>query len=338
MQYTQQAVLEILVPLLENRRNLFGSLGFTDQTVNQDLALKSSFDGSLATIDLQDASDRVPAQLVYEMLTSAPHFREIVFACRSLRADVPGFGTQSLYRFASMGSALCFPIEAMVFYTIVISAIVRSKGCRCSKSLIREISEHVRIYGDDIIIPVEYVHIVKNELEWFNLRVNDRKSFDTGKFRESCGMDAYDGTPVTPVYLRHALPTSRRDTEAIISTVSFRNQLFSAGCWETVRYLDDRLKELIPLPPVGRRSPVLGRHTFSSIPDDACRWDSKLHRWLVKGHVVKSQKRPSVIDGPFALMKWFLKRGSDPIFDKDHLRYGGRPVAVYTKLQWAPVQ
>jgi len=334
MQYAQQALLEVVVPILEKSKAFNGALGFTDQTVNQDWAQKSSFDGSLATIDLKDASDRVSASLVWDMLTRAPQFREALFACRSLKADVPGFGVRHLSRFASMGSAMCFPIEAMVFYTIVISAISRSTGRRLSKKLLQEISSQVRIYGDDIIVPVEYVQSVMSELEYFNLRVNTNKSFYTGKFRESCGLDAYDGVPVTPVYCRRMLPTSPQQADQMLSAVSLRNQLYKAGCWITVEWLDTYLQRLAPMPVVTDTSVLLGRNSFLGY-QKGLRWDANLHHWTVKGLVVKSRPRPSILDGIGALMKFFLKRGVDPSFDKKHLQFAGRPVSVYTKTQWA---
>lgn len=92
MQYTQQALLEVVVPILEKSNAFNGALGFTDQTVNQDRARESSFIGDLATIDLKDASDRVSSQLVWDMLVNTPVFRDALFACRSIRAEVPGFG------------------------------------------------------------------------------------------------------------------------------------------------------------------------------------------------------------------------------------------------------
>ncbi len=336
MQYTQQALLEVVVPLLETSRAFAGALGFTDQTVNQKLALASSADGRLATIDLKDASDRVSAQLVFEMLAHVPLFRDALFACRSIRADVPEHGVIPLYRFASMGSAMCFPVEAMVFYTIVVSAIARSMGTRLTPKLLREISGSVRIYGDDIIVPVEYVQQVKSELEWFNLRVNANKTFGTGKFRESCGMDAYGGTDVTPRYQRQALPTSPLHTQQIISAVSLRNQLYKAGCWKATAYLDTLLERLIPFPTVLDTSALLGRKSFLGLdPREPTRWDANLHYNVVKGVVVKARARASALDGPGALMKHFLKRGKLPFKDKKHLAYAGRPVSVYTKKQWA---
>ena len=335
VQYAQQALMEKTVDILETTPLYSGAVGFLDQSRNQNMALSSSKDGSYATIDLKDASDRVSSRLVYTMLASVPRFRDALFACRSLRADVPGKGIIPLSRFASMGSGMCFPVEAMVFYTIVLSAISRATGRRISHKLLMELSGRVRVYGDDIIVPVEYVHLVTSELEWFNLRVNPNKTFYSGKFRESCGMDAYDGIPVTPVYLRNAIPASPRKTSELLSTVSLRNQLYRAGCWQAAQYVTEVLERLIPLPLVSETSSLLGRYSFT-FKYEGDRWDKHLHRWLVKGHVVKTLPRSISIDGPNALMKIFLKRGVEPFHDKNHLLYSGRPVAVYTKLRWAP--
>nr|QDH86778.1 MAG: RNA-dependent RNA polymerase [Leviviridae sp.] len=105
-------------------------IGSDTQEPNQLLAQKGSRDGSLATLDLSEASDRVSLQLVEELLARNPLAKEAILACRSLRASVPGHETITLAKFASMGSALCFPIEAMVFITITFLAIEREQGCR----------------------------------------------------------------------------------------------------------------------------------------------------------------------------------------------------------------
>lgn len=334
MQYAQQSLMEILVKQLELHPFTRGKVNFTDQTVNQLLALSSSQDGSLATIDLKDASDRVSGRLVWEMLAATPHFREAVFACRSLRADVPGIGIHSLARFASMGSALCFPIEAMLFYTIILSAIARSEGSRLTRSSLLRAASSVRVYGDDIIVPVKYVQVVTSELEYFNLRVNANKSFSTGKFRESCGLDAYDGTRVTPVYVRRLLPTSHHNTAELVSSVSLGNQLYLAGYWRSATYVRDYVERLATVPIVSENSAVLGWRSHR-VNYEIQGWDKSLHRWLVKGHVVKTNLRSDLLEGYPALMKFFLKRGKEPIFDVKHLERYGRPVVVYTKRQWA---
>lgn len=68
MQYTQQALARYIIPRLEGSGITAGHINFTNQRVNQELALISSQTGHLATLDLSEASDRVPSSLVYAML------------------------------------------------------------------------------------------------------------------------------------------------------------------------------------------------------------------------------------------------------------------------------
>lgn len=67
MQYTQQSLKEVISDFVAKDVLLRDFIGFDDQTPNQRLAQKGSFDGSLATLDLSEASDRVSNQLVLEM-------------------------------------------------------------------------------------------------------------------------------------------------------------------------------------------------------------------------------------------------------------------------------
>lgn len=339
MQYAQQSIMEILVKSLERSNYLCDSVGFTDQTRNQRMAREGSLNeaNGLATIDLSEASDRVSNLLVKVMLRNFPSLSNAVQACRSTRADVPNHGIVSLAKFASMGSATTFPIEAMVFLTIIMSAYVRSQGlsvASLSPSRLRRILKSVRVYGDDIVVPKDMVLSVIAELELYGLKVNTAKSFWTGKFRESCGKDYYDGSDVSVTYIRHLSPASRRDSAEMISIVSLRNQLYEAGLWETTRYLDEQIERLASFPIVMKTSPILGRYSFLGLPSytKTCPY---LHRPLVKGLVVKAQPRPDLLDGVGALMKFFLKRGQDPFFDKKHLQRYGRPQHVDTKVVWA---
>jgi hypothetical protein len=124
MQYMQQAILRELVPLLERSDYLCSNfIGFTDQTPNQEMAREGSLTGELATLDLSEASDRVSNQLVRCLFSPFTWFSRGLDATRSRKADVPGHGVIRLAKFASMGSALCFPIEAMVFVTLVFYGI-----------------------------------------------------------------------------------------------------------------------------------------------------------------------------------------------------------------------
>lgn len=332
MQYVQQGILECLVGSIEHNLLLNSFVGFSDQIPNQDLARKGSIDGSLATLDLSEASDRVSNQLVRYLFCYFPHANDGIDACRSRKADVPGFGVQRLAKFASMGSALCFPIEAMVFFTVILLGIQDELRRPLTIRDLLDLQGKVRVYGDDIIVPVEYVRSVVSKLQTFGFVVNANKSFWTGKFRESCGKEYYDGHDVSVVKVREVLPTQRRHVPEIVSTVSLRNQLYFAGYWKTCQMLDELLGRLIPFPMILPTSPGLGRHSFLGYTaEKEC---PHLQRPLVKAAVVRATIPKSNLEGHGALLKWFLKRGDEPFADRNHLERAGRPDAVNIKLRW----
>jgi len=350
MQYAQQGLLREIVSSISRHDTLGMLVGFLDQVPNQELAQKGSLAGALATLDLSEASDRVSNQLVDSMTRHFPWLNMALDATRSKHADVPGYGVIPLAKYASMGSALCFPIEAMVFLTIVLLGIEEKRKLPLTFKDIKSLVGQVRIYGDDIIVPVEYVHTVVDLLEAFGLKVNHDKSFWTGRFRESCGKEYYDGNDVSIVKLRRLLPTQPQHVQEIISLVSFRNQLYKAGWWETCGWLDNYIERLIPFPVVAETSPALGRISFLGY--ETQRECPHLHRPLVKAYRVRTKIPKSNLEGHGALLKYFLsaegadrdRRGSfdplEPLFkpnaDKNHLERAGRPDVVNIKLGWVP--
>jgi hypothetical protein len=334
MQYAQQAVLERLLEAIHSDSIVNRLLGFLDQGPNQTMAKEGSQFGNLATLDLSEASDRVHNRLVVELMSDFPNLNGAVQACRSTKADVPGHGVQHLAKFASMGSALCFPVEAMVFLTCVALGIEAALSTQFTKrSDLDQALGGVRIYGDDIIIPVDSVFSVVNSLEHFGARVGASKSFWIGKFRESCGKEYYDGFDVSIVKVRRMLPTTRKHVPEVISMVSLRNQLYEAGYWSTVRYLDrDLVRMLKHFPWVLDSSPVLGRVSFLGY--ETQKESETLHCPLVKGWVVSSRLPNDPLEGSGALLKCFLKRGDQPVADENHLERAGRPRFVDIKPRW----
>jgi hypothetical protein len=351
MQYAQQSLLPLILEGIKDF-HLDSFLGFDDQTPNQRMAAKGSLYGDLATLDLSDASDRVSNQLVLEMTRSSGLLRKAIQACRSRNVDVPGHGVQSISKFASMGSALTFPMEAMVFLTIIFIGIERELNTQVSRSLIEEMRGKVRVYGDDIVVPVEFVPAVIEALELFGARVNRRKSFWNGKFRESCGKEYYDGHDVSIVKVRRVLPTNRRHVQELIATVALRNQLYWAGYWATCQWLDGKIRKILKYFPVVKpSSPVLGRE--SVLPGyQIDRVSHTLHRPEVKGYIPYSKLPLDTLEGSGALLKCFLlKQGLEDGIDEtslssrlahlwgseineDHLERAGRPRSVDIRLGW----
>jgi len=333
MQFMQQGILELIEQEIARDRLLTSFISWKHQEPNQLLAHLGSLNGLLATLDLSEASDRVSNQLVRKMTSGYGIIYDAIDACRSRKADVPGHGVIRLAKFASMGSALTFPLESIVFITILFCGIERALNTRLTKKLLMSFLGQVRVYGDDIIVPVEFVPYVYSELETFGFRVNAGKSFWTGRFRESCGKEYYGGYDVSIVRCRSGLPTTRRDASEIVSTVSLRNRLFKAGYVKAVEYLDDEIKKLIPFPQVLETSPVLGRWNGEY---DVHRYHKGLQIPLVRGLVTVSKIPDSRLEGWAALHKFFLKRGDLPVFDRKHLERSGRPVSVDIKTRWAP--
>jgi len=333
MQYTQQALLQMMVNEIERDDNSRNFIRFIDQTPNQELAKLGSSDQSLATLDLSEASDRVSNQHVRALLRYHSSLSRAVDACRSRKADVPGYGVKRLAKFASMGSALCFPFEAMVFTTVVFLGIEKALNRPLTVKDFKSFYGRVRVYGDDIIVPVEYVNSVVSELEAYGFRVNRNKSFWTGKFRESCGKEYFDGHDVSISRVRQALPRQRGDVQEIVSTVSLRNRLYEAGYWRSARYLDSIIERLIPFPNGLSTSPGLVRRCSLGYKSE--REHPTLHKPLVRAMVVTPRKRRSPLDGSGALIKCLLPGRLEP-FDVDHLTYAGRPVAVDIKRRWSP--
>lgn len=159
------------------------------QSKNQELAKQGSIDGSFATLDLSAASDTVAYSAV-EFLFPSDWFQYLTDVRTSFgRLDGKLI---KFAKFSSMGNGSTFPIETLIF-----AAACHATGCK----------DYV-VYGDDIVVPTECYAPVCKILQFLGFSVNHEKSFSSGPFRESCGEDYFEGTLITPFYLR-CWPKSR---------------------------------------------------------------------------------------------------------------------------------
>ena len=340
MMFIQQGILNSFEREFARPNGPGKFIRWKSQSPNQAMAREGSEYGNLATLDLSEASDRVSNQHVRALLENFPNLLGGVDSCRSRKADVLG-KTIRLAKFASMGSALCFPFESMVFLTIIFCGIEKALNRHLSNKDINSFVGSVRVYGDDIIIPTDYVSSVIAELETFGFRVNSDKSFWTGKFRESCGKEYYAGHDVSIVRQRSMFPTSRKDVEEIISTVAFRNHLYKAGYWKAAAHIDELLESFgFLFPIVGDESPVLGRFSHLGLNPEDTWLDSNYHSPFVKGWVEASKSPEDILDDYGALLKCLTAlelREIDqlPVVD-EHLLRSGRPSVRRIKLKGAP--
>jgi hypothetical protein len=340
MQFVQQGIRDYLYDKLESYWLTSGHVNFRDQSINQRLAITSSKTGQLATIDLSDASDRVPRELALAMFRSNQDLYDSIDACRSTRAQLPdGRLVAPLFKFASMGSALCFPVEAMYFYTICVMALLKDMNLSLTPRNLYTVTRSLYVYGDDIIVPSTNAVVVLEYLQKYNCKVNADKTFRSGSFRESCGIDAYDGYQVTPVYLRQTRPENKQQASQIVSWVATSNLFYKKGYWRTTQFMRNLLERIIgPLPYVSETSGALGRISYLGYRSVE-RWNRDLHRFEVKALVPSPVYRTDELDGYGALAKCFLGMEgtvSHAMPSKRLLRLSALRGAVTLKRRWVP--
>lgn len=331
MQYVQQGVMRWLVPKLESHP-MTQSVRFTDQTVNQSLARRASKDRSLATLDLKEASDRVHLELVRRIFrgTGILPFLE---DARSLHANLPSGKNVVLNKYASMGSALCFPVEAMVFYTLILAAIFSARRERPSAQKIRKLSKRISVYGDDLVIPVEYTDVVVQYLESYGLLVNKRKSFSKSHFRESCGGDFYDGVSVKPIYARELPqdPARRWEPEVVMSWCATHDQFYANGQWHVASVIANLLRRATrrSIPRSRFDAPGVGLKSF--LFDTNLRYSKASGSWKQKRLLYVPLTRKDTIDGDgiACLNRLFRTRPLEEVGDnQDILQGGSRSIPV----------
>lgn len=207
-----------------------------------------------------------------------------------------------------MGSAVTFPVQTIVFTAIALFSIMLTRGGTVRTAL-EEYTKEVRVFGDDIILPVDSYPVLVRLLSALRLRVNESKSFATGSFREACGLDAFAGVDVTPVKVKRVYNGS--DPTTLQSVVDASNQLFMRGFWHTSAALLETVPEAErKLLPVG--VPVGGAVSlFSFLGDDVSFLRSKddphLQVRMVRCMTVQSRTRMLHSDGDAGLIQFFFE-------------------------------
>lgn len=259
LMYAQKSLQKSLYSQVERGGNFAGRVNFTDQTINQ----KLTFDHNNATLDLKDASDRISLDLVIDVFP--PKLLKSLLACRSSHYSLPDGSIRVMEKFAPMGSALCFPIMALIAYSAVVAAISLNGGSLMHRQ------NRVFVYGDDIIVPNEYAEISILALESIGLRVNRDKSFVDSRFRESCGQDTLDSSTVNPLRkkkaynkllrVKHKGRTAYRDDANYLAhVVSLYNSSRRAGFTNHANFLENHIDSLATIPYGTTTSGYLCKH------------------------------------------------------------------------------
>lgn len=197
-------------------------VNINDQTWNQRACSFGSLSSLVDTIDLSAASDSVTWNLAKEVFPRK--IAVILSATRSRQTVLPDGSVHRNVKFAPMGSAVCFPLQTVLFAAVVISAAFKLKYGNSGRQLTYHTLSKLfddsynfgdgkgfqpfRVYGDDIVCDCRLTPTVVSLLASLGFKVNTEKSFiGENAFRESCGIHSLDGKDVTPIYFRFGRET-----------------------------------------------------------------------------------------------------------------------------------
>lgn len=296
-QWIQQGLKKAIYRRVESHPLTKWNVHFTDQGPNQRGALLGSSTGGYATLDLKEASDRVSLDLV--RLLFPEKVLPFLECSRSLSTVLPDGKKLVLHKYAPMGSALCFPVLALTIWSLL-----------TARAPDADTREGILVYGDDVVVPTAFADTAMTTLEAFGLKINRSKSFVQGQFRESCGVDAYQGVNVTPVRLRTVWNKSR-SADAYVSWISYANSYYNAGYIHTYDEIVSRLEAIYgPLPCQDERKLWPGVVAPYHKERSRTRWNKTFHKREMRVRVVISPRTEYESDGWEMLLRYFTEGSS----------------------------
>lgn len=336
-QWCQQVVRDFLMSKVPTSP-IQKSVSFTDQTLNAKLALEASHSESHATIDLSSASDRISCWLVERIFRRSPSLLLAFHSVRTrwIRQEIDEKSPKfvKLRKFSTMGSALTFPVQTILFCCIAIGVLLHSRGMPVRYATIKWASRQVRVFGDDIIVPNDVMAATVEMLEYLGLEVNRNKTFGTGKFRESCGMDAYDGHDVTKVSVLSAPSVSAPDS--ILSSVDLQRNLLERGWFATSQYVRTTVERLgrFAFRDVAVGSGSIGWYSFAGFDTKGLksRWNDDLHRREVRVTHPCGGPTRTPTGRNSTLLQYFTEVAGPPILNIERL--GRSSLRHPLKLRW----
>jgi len=200
---------------------------------------------------------------------------------------------------------------------------------------IRKVAKEVRVFGDDIIVPSDSTAVTLAALAHLGLKVNPAKTFCTGKFRESCGVDAFDGNNVSKVSIL-AMPAVSTP-ESVASIVDSHNNFYQKGYYEVCEYLRRTVTSLkrYRFFDVPAGSGAIG--WFSAIgpdPGDAPRrWNPELQRIEYRVSGLRSPSERKLSDGRSMLLQYFTEVHALPRSKEERLGTASIP-KLKLGLRW----
>lgn len=161
-----------------------------NQNHNRNLSSFGTITGH-ATVDFKSASDMISYEVVKWLLPW--EWFELLSSLRSESYDYLG-KNYAFNKFSSMGCGFTFELESLIFYATA-RVCVEHTGSR----------KPISVYGDDVVIPREALTTFFKVVAMLGFTVNGEKSYSDGPFRESCGLDTWQGRCITPFRIKERI-------------------------------------------------------------------------------------------------------------------------------------
>jgi hypothetical protein len=317
-------------------------ISFDDQAHNATMALEASSSLSHWTIDLSSASDRISCWHVERLFRRNLTLLDALWATRSveLRQDIAGRERRRIHlrKYSTMGNATTFPVQSVFFLSVALGCISWRRGVSIASLVRRANGREVRIFGDDMVVPVDSAPVVVEMLQYLKLKVNAAKTFGGTAFRESCGVDAFLGQDVTSISILDAPEHTRPGS--VVSSVDVHNNQLNAGFVATAAYIRKTVERtgMKQILNVAAGSGRFGWQTFD-VADNShlkSRWNNLLQRREVRSlttHVVEPRTPPNT---PAGYLRYFTEAPKVVTSAISSLGFATSRPRTKLRLRWVP--
>lgn len=263
------------------------------------------FNRRYATIDLSKASDTITCSIACSLLPPS-----VYHWANRLRADYLDLGDQCYLNtiFQTSGSALCFDLESIIFWGICKAATDEYQLFTGEDALMPH------TYGDDCVVDAQCFEMVCEWLEYFGFIVNRDKSYtDPSLFRESCGIEVFDGVEVSTYYWpRKEVKQHKSSLETLIS---LNNRLLDAGFFIAANAVLMEIQKI-----AGDKFTCTTLNTPESVTDPRCLGSTRFISMNARRSYAKGTEVPDY-EGHLCVTEVPSRTVSDVLKDEAYIMY-----------------
>lgn len=290
--FAQQGLWKVLEEIIMTNAVTASCIDFRDQTKS----FRMSRDFRYSTIDLKDASDGISIDLA-RLLLPKEVFR-LLTRYRARSIELPSGEIISSYRtLFTMGNALCFPTQTLIFWALG-AGVLQSKGGFSTSGIMGRL----RVFGDDIIIESSFATELCSVLSEAGLTVNYQKYCHHSLVRESCGSWYYGTVDARVTKVRLLRPQQLSDWVSIVSTARL---LHERGFSHAAMAILERIQDIYPVP-----YGALGLPGQWDRKKNTTRYNVQLQRVELCVPVLRQEARFTRLDGLVGLYSYFTGHGS----------------------------